>query len=443
MRTPSSPPLVVSDVHVLDVVAGRSVESQDVHLREGRITEIVPAGARAIPAGAGHVGGRGGWLIPGLIDAHVHSLGVYAEAPGPLDLRWFGRQFRRNLEAFLRGGVTTVRDMGAPTRLALRYARASERLELPAPRMVVSGAMICAARGYPEFIKPLPWPLSSWLGQIRHDLRSPAQIEPLVASLARAGVGLIKTFWSSRRYDDAATRIPRLDPELLRGLAERARAHGLPLAVHSTWREDLDDLLALPFDSLEHLPLEAVIEEPQIERIVQRELPITTTLTTFGIVEHLDAIEALLRSPRAPFEPRPKALIVEALRKIREGREASTVFGRDVTHTGATHARISLGKLYAAGARIVLGTDAGGGITPCGQIAWEMEAMRGAGMSNADILRAATIEAARLLRRPELGRCEPGAAADLVLLEADPLEDVSAVRRIRHVIKQGKLYSPA
>ncbi len=430
----------IEGVNLVDVAAGEVVEARDIHMHQGRVAEICAAGKG--PSTAKKLDGRGLFAIPGLIDAHMHAFGIYLQDLGrPWDVRWFARQMRQNLRATLLSGVTTVRDMGAPTRLALHFRKRERQGRLLAPRLLVSGAMITAPGGYPHFVPAVRGPLRWLLGGLRHDVSTPAEAHAAVDRLASQGVDVVKTFWSSMKYDDERSPLPLLAPGILAAIQERAAYHGLPVAVHSTWQTDLDGLLDQPLDTLEHLPIDAPISEAQAARIATLQIPVSTTLMTYGIIDHLDELEALLASPDAPFENKPWALMRSAVQSLKQGRQVTEDFGMDVLQTGSVHARVSLLRLHEAGALIALGTDSGGAITPCGQIAWELEDIVRAGLSPLDALRAGTEGAATALRRPDLGHLRPGATADVVLLRENPLDDISAVRQVMAVIKEGSLVS--
>ncbi len=432
---------LIQGVDVVDVASGTIRPKQDIELAAGRIMSVRPSGERTARPGQHALRGDELVAIPGLIDAHVHCLGVYLEdLSSPWDLRWFFKQMRQNLRAFLLSGVTTIRDMGAPTELIQRFARQGQSQAIVAPRMIVSGAMVCAPGGYPYFIEPLRPPLSWLTGQIRYDVSTPEQAQRAVDELARAGVHVVKAFWTSKQYDDRRSPLPMMKPEVLRAIHNRAARYGMPLAVHHTWCDDLDGLLALPFDSLEHLSIDRPMSDEQVARIVDRRLPVSTTLMSYGIMDHLDELEPLLASKDVPLQPRPRTIIRQAIERIRQGRVVTPHIGVQVMQTGSKHMLRSLTKLYQAGAKIFLGTDSGGAISPCGLVAWELEDMARAGMGPADILRTATINAAEVIRRPDLGKIEPGALADIVLLRRNPLQDISAVRDVHSVIKGGQLY---
>lgn len=426
----------ICSVTVVDASTGRLLPSRDITLDRGRIERIMPARAAV---GRADLDGDGAFAIAGLIDTHVHALGVFTDAlPGAADLRWMVRQQLRNLANFVRAGVTTIRDLGAPLRLVRRLSRLAERRIVRSPRILFSGPILTVAGGYPYFIPKSGRLFDAVLGPLRFDVRSPHHARRVVRRLARAGVHVIKVCVQSARYDDERSALPRMPRALLRAIVQQARQLCVPTAVHQIYVEDLRHILDLPFDTLEHLPIDAPISDAEAQRIAARRLPVTTTMMTYGIIDHLDELSALIEEP-GRFEPRPAEFLRAAVHAMRTAAPVTEHIGRRVIDTGSSHMRASLAKLREAGAVISYGTDSGGAITPTGCPHWELVDMVRAGLSPAEALRAATETAAEAIGRPDLGRLAPGATADIVLLGRNPLQDVTAIADVVAVIQGGRL----
>lgn len=422
---------------VVDPASGDARPDHDIWIDGDRIQRIVPSSG---PCRSGDLSGEGLFAIPGLIDTHVHALGVLVgHVPGLADLGWVRRQQLRNLRSFLHAGVTTVRDMAAPLRLVRRLARRAARRELVSPRLLYAGPMLTVPGGYPDFMPRLPQVLEWITGPVRLDLVDPAQAHAAVDRLAAAGVCAIKVGHQTARYDDERSPLPSLSREILGAVLGRARCHGIPVALHQIYRRDLLAVLDLPFDAIEHLPIDAPLSDEEAARVAARNVPISTTMMTYGIIDHLDELERLLDAPGERFEPMPLAHLRGALRAMQRGRTVSRHIGQRVIATGSTHMRATLARLRRAGATIVCGTDSGGAITPPGCPDWELRDMVRAGMSPLEALRSATSLAAAALGQPSLGRLGPGAVADVVLLGADPLADARAVADVRTVVQGGRV----
>ena len=434
----------VHSVTVIEPSSGDVRPRQDIGIQDGRIAFVRPSG----PEPTAGRNGAGLFALPGLVDTHVHALGfLLDEVPGPFDLPWLLRQQRRNLAAFLRSGVTTVRDMTSALRLVRRFSRSAARMEIASPRILFAGPMLTVPGGYPYFVEKVARPVEWIAGPVRVDLPpsdGTSRAAEAVDRIADAGAHCIKIGYQSEQYDDRRTPIPLLPLPLLRAITARAHARGLPAAVHHVYRKDLRDLLGatdIPFDSLEHLTIDEVLNDEEVRRLADRGIPVSTTLMTYGIVEHLDRLEALLEREPERFERKPLAFLQRACRALRSGGEVTRFIGRECIDRGSRRMRENLARLREAGVPIVYGTDSGGAITPPGCPAWELLDMVRAGMSPMEALRAATSLAAEVVRMPDLGRLAPGCVADILLLHASPLEDVSAVEGVAAVIREGRLVS--
>jgi imidazolonepropionase-like amidohydrolase len=434
--------LLLTDVDVLDPRDGAVREGQDVLIHDGAVQAVGPAGE--LPAdGATVLPGEGRTAGPGLIDTHLHACGTYAvDRPTARDLAAMPEQIRRNLQVLVESGVTTVRDMGAPLRLIGWLRRRAEEGRLRAPRILASGPVITAPGGYPAFMEPLRPPLTWLLGQIKAEVRTEAEAIGWVDRVAAHGLDCVKVMYTSADYDDARSPLPLLSEALVRALTDRAHHHGLPVAVHHVWRRDLDRLLELPFDSLEHLSIDEPMTDADLERIVGRGLPVSTTLMTYGTVDFLAELEALLEhDAEGRYTAQARRTLLPLARRIAAGDYRIPFIGRRVIQTGMTHMLDSLRRLREAGARVVAGTDQGGSVTPCGLIRWELQSMLRAGFTPLAALQTATCEAARALGRPELGCLARDHPADVILTRGNPATDLEALSRVDLVIRDGRVLS--
>ncbi len=360
------------------------------------------------------------------------------EPPGPADARWIPEQIAKNLRAMVRSGVTTVRDMAGPLHVTLALRSLAAHGLMIAPRLLIPGPLLTTSGGYPTYIPSLPVVARAVMGRLRVDVDTPSAARGWVERLAARRVDLIKVAYTSAEYDDDRTAIPLLRPDVLRAITAAAHQHGLSVAVHHIWARDLPSLLELPFDNLEHLSIEAEITDADVERISRRALPVTTTLMTYGIADYAGELARLAGGAEQDlFTPKAAGQVAALAEEILSGSFRVPFIGRKVIETGMTYMLRNLRRLRAAGVLIGVGTDAGGAITPCGQILWELRAMLRAGCTPLEALRAATADAARVIGRPELGVLEAGRPADLVLCRGNPAESLSALERIELVLRDG------
>ena len=440
------PPLVITDVTVIDVVAGRGVPGRTVLIQGDRIRAVgarAGRGAVRIPAGASVVDGRGKYLIPGLWDMHVHAL--------PRERR--PRATETLFPLFVANGVTGVRDMGdvLDTLIALRARRARDTIV--APRLVAAGPIVDGP--HPTF------PDQSIA------VASASDAPRIVDSLASLGVDFIKVY----------SRLPR---ETYLALAAAARRRGIPFAGHVPVEVSVREASDAGQASVEHIA-DIVIDCSSEEAALRRDYVAAVKDAPSGATELTRARRAARTRALATVDwPKCRALFAHLARngtwvvptlvvganasdttRPNDPRlryfEAPTVAGwRAERNAGAprsgadassavrpaalAEAAPYVRELARAGVRLLAGTDLPNAFTFSGfDLHAELALLVEAGLTPAAALRSATSEAARFLRaRDSLGTVAPGKLADLVLLDANPLVDIRNTAKIRAVLLAGR-----
>ena len=416
-RRPSGA-LAFRDVAVFDAEAKTVRAGQTVVVTGNRVTAAGPSASTAIPAGAEVVDGRGKTLLPGLWDMHAHV--------GPLD-------GLLNLAA----GVTSARDLGNDTATVLRLRRAWDAGEAIGPRLVLAGFIDGPGQ---------------YTGPIGPKVSTPDEARRVVDDYARLGFEQIKVYSS-------------LDPKLLPVIVEAAHAKGLRVSGHIPWplraeagvRQGMDELQHANFLLLNFLGdtvdtrtparfqvparLGAGIDldsEPVrafIALLKERDVVVDPTLATF---------ESMLASRRGTPSPTYAAVAGRLPASVRRDFSSGGLpapEGMEETFRASHRKMMEItAALHRAGVRLVPGTDA----LPGFALHRELELWVEAGIPAADALHAATLGSARITRRDDrLGTVSPGKLADLVLVEGDPVADISALRRARLVVKDGVVFDPA
>lgn len=198
--------------------------------------------------------------------------------------------------------------------------------------------------------------------------------------------------------------------ELTAGVQE-ARKVGLPTAAHAHGAEAIKNVLRAGIDSVEHASFP---DDEAIELMLKTGAFIVPTFTVYYKMKEL--------GPSQGLDPYLIDLVNRSWERKLE----------------------RFAVMWKAGVPVAAGSDNGSPLAPHGDIVTELQLLVQAGLTPYDALAAATVNAARLLRLDaEIGTVEPGKRADLVILGADPLQDVQAARRVHSVMKDGRLYSPA
>lgn len=409
-----SPALLLRDVTLIDGTGASPREHVSVLVRSGVVEEV---GSSLEDRGARIVEGRGRFLIPGLWDAHVH-LSVADEA---------------TLGVLVANGITSVRDMGGELDVLDAWRARIERGELIGPRIFRAGPTVDGPKPGVPF---------------RLTVTDPKEARAAVTRLRRLGVDFIKVH----------NGVPR---EAFFALAAEAGIQGIPFAGHVPMTVEPAQAAEAGQRSVEHIA--TLIEGTYSARFanetaafeamprwVEKEVPALAEIFARRGTWFVPTIVAYdLRTRRAELAVHPDPRTRYATPPLRKyWDQAFPLTERDRDPEGiARRARfVELGKemtrrMHEAGVSIAAGSDlAGRDVLPGFALHDELGLLVASGLTPMEALRAGTSEAARLLdAEGTLGTIAPGKAADLVLLDGDPLADVKNVGRISAVVLRGRL----
>lgn len=394
--------IAITDVTIVDVRRGLLQQGRTIVVRGDTIVDVRASGP--VPQGVRVIDGRGRYAIPGLWDMHVHVL-------------WEDSIPELLLPGFVAAGVTGLRDMGG-TVAGLADARRLERDVSFVPRIVASGPVLDG----PRPVDP----------SISFAIADAAQAVAAVDSLATLGADFVKVY----------TLLPA---DAFRAAAKRARELGLSLAGHVPGDVSVAEAAAEGMRSIEHL-------REEIEVFCHRTDPTACDDEIAALRAHtvwqtptLVVVDAKTRLREPSFDTPPAAEALppvvremwQSIRSSRMDRDDGYWVGR------ADRWRDMLwltALLHRSGVPILAGSDTPVLFTYPGEsLHRELELLVEAGLTPIDALRAATLEPARWLRRTDrFGAIERGLAADIVLLDADPLSDIRATRRIAGVLLRGR-----
>jgi len=263
-----------------------------------------------------------------------------------------------------------------------------------------------------------------------------------VQQLSEVGVDAIKLI-----YDDMSVYVerpmPMMKPEILAAIIEVAHEHGLKAFVHALLLENAKVALRAGADGVVHGIVDAPVDDEFLDLMKENEAVYISTQTLFeatdleALTRRLVELDAAGRVAQSIYDQLLDPAAIERFERV----WPNLVFAR----AQRPITRSNLKVVFEAGIPVVIGTDTGIPGVVLG-IATHMELLLHveAGINPAAVLRAATLNAARMLGRDhDLGTVEEGKLADLLILDADPLEDIRNTLRIHGVVKGGIFYDPA
>jgi imidazolonepropionase-like amidohydrolase/ABC-type multidrug transport system permease subunit len=418
---------------------GKVIESGAILIRGGKIAEVYEGeGPDPRIAKATLIEAAGKTVLPGLIDVHVHLVatgGLYADMshydPEPHMLR--------DLAAYLYSGVTAVRSVGDPLDLVLKVRSSVNNGEKLGSEVFTCGPLFTVQGGHgTEYFKDMPANIRQQAeAQFTRIPASADEARRQVDELKNSGVDCIKAILEA----GAGSRVfNRLDSAIFRAVAEESHAQGLPFAVHTGDIRDVVDAVTAGADSIEHGSFREAIPDLLFQQMVSKKTFYDPTLSIGEAFKDFAAgkTDLLKRSlvqqvgPADLIESTEKAMASADTEKARE-RIAQFPLSLDI----GTH---NLLRAYKDGVTLVTGSDAGNYLIFHGPtVQHELALWVHAGIPPAVALQAATYNAARLLRAENhIGSIHVGNDADLLLVDGNPLEDISAVERISIVIFKGE-----
>jgi imidazolonepropionase-like amidohydrolase/Tol biopolymer transport system component len=391
LRQPTPKPLLLRSMRALDFESGRFGSPTTMLIEQGRISWIGSEGGHDIPSDAEVIDCTGRFAIPGLFDFHVHAGGA-------------------NQASLLAYGVTSARDVGGSITWFNALKDRGEFTADPVPRYFFSGEIF-------EGENP------TW-GDGFLQIYDEADAREYVRRFKNWGADFIKIY-------------PALPWPLQHAVVDEAHRLGLPVAAHAITVEEVTKAVIWGCLSVEHGNSEQEYED------VLRMLALSGTrwVPTLAVV----GADALLLRDEPERLSDPKFLAFTP-----EGNIEEALFGSymkavdDINLRGSVMSLLArVGEAHRRGVKLNAGTDPPNPECFFGpSLHWELARFVQAGLTPLEALRIATDEAAAAVGAADLGRLAPGKIADIVLLSADPLEDIHNTEAIWRVIKGGWLYDP-
>jgi imidazolonepropionase-like amidohydrolase len=426
-----TPSVLIHDTAVLDVETGTVAAPRDVLIVDGFIAEITPPGHAVKPPQVTEMSGHGATVVPGLIDVHAH-LGGSSAPP------WAGGapDATQNMRAYLYCGVTTVLDAaGLLSDSFVRRDKVNNGFYL-GPHIYAAGPMITAPGGHPVALlrATTPW-WARWyvIPGLALEVDGPDAARAAVNQIAEAGADFIKIV-----VDSLPAGAPRISRAALRAAVEEAHSRGLRIVAHIGSIQDALDAGEAGVDAWMHPVYKERIPDALLATFARFRIPMVSTL---GVFDSYAKLGVARRETTALERETVDAGVLESLNHVPSSAR-SGVLGSELAEL-RSYAGVwsdNVRRLHRSGVTILAGSDSQMGVFPGAGLQRELQLLTEAGFSPAQAIRAATVDNASFLvnsKTPPFGRIAIGQRADVLVVDGDPTQDISALSRVRAVIKSG------
>jgi imidazolonepropionase-like amidohydrolase len=438
----------ITNVTIADVENKQWITGQTVVLTGDRISNVSATGKIIIPLKAQVIDGEGKYLIPGLVDAHIHfsqSGGLYTR-PDAIDLRkfrpyqeeinWVHTEMENTLRRYLQNGITTVIDVGTTINFLKR--RDSFKEDAHVPNVYMSGPLLTTYE--PKALANLgddgPFNLVTSIEDARKMVQAQLVHQP----------DMIKIWYIVGRDTSEIEANARKYLPIIKAIIEEAHKHNIKMAVHATQRITAELAVENGCDYLVHSIDDEILSDDFVQLLKKKKTILCPTL-----IVHDGYVNTFGQKVKASYHELRMADPIQlgSLLDLKHLSDTALI-NRYRTHINSEESKTesamsnnimatNLKKLSDAGVIIATGTDAGNiGTLHASSYLAEIMAMQQSGMTNWQILEASTINGAKVLgKEDEFGSISEGKKANLVLLDADPAEDLQNITSIYMVINKG------
>ncbi len=376
---------------LVDATGAPAVPNATVVVDNGRIAAAGPSVSTPVPPGARRIDVAGKTIIPGLWDSHAHLH----------QIEW--------IPTYFAAGVTSVRDMGSEWPLLVAMRKAIRSGTVTGPNLFFAGLIDGPGlTGFGEF-----------------SAATPEEGRAIVRRYHQLGFEMIKIYMA-------------LAPEVMAAICDEAHKLDMRCTGHVPNSMDLHEAIDAGMDQLAHFPVRGDLTtdegKQQIAHFLAKKTVFDPT-ASWGEIGGKSAAEPM-ENIQPVLQHLPRPLLQEHVASL----------GQSPSDTATSHAWLArmlanIKAAHDAGVPIIAGTDEG---IPAYSVYRELELYVKAGFTPMDALRAATAVAAQAMRvDKDLGTIAPGKRADLLVLDANPLENISNVRTVRFVMKDGRMFESA
>jgi imidazolonepropionase-like amidohydrolase len=396
--------------HLIDTVAGKVLGESTIVIEAGHIREVL-SGSRA-PTGAAAIDLKSQTCMPGLIDSHTHLTGQTSRTEYVDRYHWNVADYAIRSTVYARrtllAGFTTVRNLGDGDNESAALRNAINAGIVPGPRIFTAGKAIGSTGGHADPTDGLNQTLARDLGAVDGIINGPEDAVKAVREHYKLGDDVIKIMPSGGVLDEGASGDnSQMTLEEIRAVVTTAHDYGFAVAAHAHGAEAIRRAVVGGVDSIEH---GTFMDAEDMKLMVEHGTYYVPTIIAGDFVA---------RQAKIPgYYPATIA---------RKAQEIGPLI------------QATAGRAYKAHVKIAFGTDAA--VYPHGENAHEFELMVGAGMPPMFCIQAATVNAAALLRHEkELGSVAAGKIADVVAVPGNPIDDISLMKRVSFVMKEGIVY---
>ena len=396
--------------HLIDTAAGKVLGESTIVIEGGRVKEV-HSGLQA-PAGATAIDLKTQTCMPGLIDSHTHITGQTSRTEYVDRYHWNLSDYVIRSTVYARrtllAGFTTIRNLGDSANESAALRNAINAGVVPGPRIFTAGKAIGSTGGHADPTDGLRQDLMKDLGSVDGIINSPEDAVKAVREHYKLGDDVIKIMPSGGVLDEGASGDnSQMTLEEIRAVVTTAHDYGFAVAAHAHGAEAIRRAVLGGVDSIEH---GTYMDAEDMKLMVEHGTYFVPTIIAGDFVA---------RQAKVP------------------GYYPATI-ARKASEIGPL-IQATAGRAYKAHVKIAFGTDAA--VYPHGENAHEFELMVGAGMPPMFVIQAATVNAAALLRHDkDLGSVAAGKLADVVAVPGNPIDDISLMKRVSFVMKEGVVY---
>jgi imidazolonepropionase-like amidohydrolase len=397
--------------HFIDVVTGKVLGASTVIVEGKRVREVI-TGPATVPAGATEIDLSAQTCLPGLIDSHTHLSNQFGPTTYTDEFHWNTADYVVRSTVYARrtllAGFTTVRNLGDSANEVAALRNAINAGVVVGPRIYTAGRPIGSTGGHADHTDGYRDNLAGDPGPAEGIINSPEDAIKAVRLHYKKGDDVIKIMPSGGVLDQSSSGDnPQMTLEEIKAVVSTAHDYGFAVAAHAHGAEAIRRAVIGGVDSIEH---GTFMDEADMKLMKEHGTWFVPTIIAGDYVAHKAAIPGYY-----PPQVAAKAAAIGPL-----------ILG-------------TAGRAYKAGVKIAFGTDAG--VYPHGENAHEFELMVQAGMPPLFTIQAATTHAAELLKHDkDIGSVAAGKFADLIAVPGDPLDDISQLKSVSFVMKEGVVY---